>query len=68
MSGDWSDYDKLVIHQLDKHSELLDALDRRIRQNEIEMAVLKTKASILSAGVAVAITVVVKGLEVLLQS
>lgn len=45
----WTEYQKLVLAELERHSEALKSLERHLNKIEIEIATLKIKATLWGA-------------------
>jgi len=62
----WSEYEQFVLMEMKRHNEWLEKIDNRIGQIEIEIAVLKVKASMWGAA-AGAISAAATGLLIYIQ-
>ena len=47
--NDWSEYQKLVLAELERHGKLISEIDTKISEIRIELAMLKVKSGIWGA-------------------
>lgn len=47
--ADWSEYQKLVMAELERHNEVLEGLSKQINDIHIEIAMLKVKSGLWGA-------------------
>ena len=48
-SNDWSEYEKLVLAELERHGKLISEIDDKIGNIRVEIAMLKVKSGIWGA-------------------
>ena len=59
-SGDWKEYQRLVLNELERHNTLLEKMDEKISKINTEIATLKVKSGLWGmAGAAVPIGIAI---------
>lgn len=60
----WDEYKRLVINELERANQRLDAVDKRLSKIERNIAILQTKAAVYAAGISIFISA---GISILLK-